>query len=62
MEAEALESILVDDFKVISTSPYHFAISLAPHPAGDGIENHGVVAYLCILLTLSCIDFLPKKA
>jgi len=44
MEAEALESILVDDFKVVSTSPYHFAISLAPHPAGDGIENHGMLA------------------
>ena len=44
MEAEALESILVDDFKVVSTSPYHFAISLAPHPAGDDIENHGMLA------------------
>jgi hypothetical protein len=41
MEAEALESILGDEFKLLSAAPYHFAISLAPHPAGDGIENHG---------------------
>lgn len=39
MEAEALESIFVDDFQQLSTSPYHWKVDLQPFPAEDE-ENH----------------------
>lgn len=39
MEAEALESIFVDDFEQLSSSPYHWKLRLLPFPAEDE-ENH----------------------
>ena len=45
MEAEALESIFVDEFtQISSTPPFHWALKLEPHPVGDGIENHVAVS------------------
>lgn len=41
MEAEALESIFMDDFEQISDSPFHWKVKLTPHPPGDEQENHG---------------------
>ena len=41
MEAEALESIFPDEFEQVSATPFHWRIRLEPHPAGDGVENHG---------------------
>jgi hypothetical protein len=45
MEAEALESIFLDDFEKLSEAPYHWRIKLTPHPPGDEEANHGQEAH-----------------
>mmetsp|Transcript_36908 Transcript_36908/g.47701 ORF Transcript_36908/g.47701 Transcript_36908/m.47701 type:complete len:269 (-) Transcript_36908:140-946(-) len=43
MEAEALESIFVDEFEQLSESPYHWKVKLQPFPAEDE-ENHVIAS------------------
>jgi len=47
MEAEALDSIFMDDFEQISSSPFHYRIKLAPYAPGDGEENHVAIIFQC---------------
>jgi hypothetical protein len=58
MEAEALESIFVDDFEQISVSPFHWSIKLQPFPAEDE-ENHVAVS-LDVIIPSEYPNIIPE--